>query len=94
MSEAIAERFAAPEAVHIRERVVVAPCSGRFAPLPPETITSEGEWVEPGQRLAEIRREGRAEEVVSSWRGWLMGMLALEGQPVRPGDALFWVWSC
>ncbi|MGH2694273.1 MAG: hypothetical protein ACRDJJ_05585 [Actinomycetota bacterium] len=94
MSEVMADTFTASEAVQIRERVVVAPCSGRFAPLPPETITSEGEWVEPGQGLAQIRRDGRAEEVVSPWRGWLMGMLALEGQPVRPGDALFWVWSC
>jgi hypothetical protein len=33
----------------IQERVFVSPCGGRFAPLPPEVFSSEGEWVEPGQ---------------------------------------------
>ena len=46
--------MAAPERLGIRERLVVAPCSGRFVPLPPETFTCEGEWVETGQALAHV----------------------------------------
>ena len=79
--------------VDIRERVVVAECSGRFWPLPPEVFTTEGEWVEPGAPLAEIHSGEDRTTVRSAFRGWVMGMLALPGQPVNQGDALFWIWS-
>jgi biotin carboxyl carrier protein len=87
------EIFAAAEVPTISERVVVAPHAGRFAPLPPEVFTADGEWVEPGQVLAEIRNGENNYEVRSPFRGWMMGMLALSGQPVREGEALFWIWS-
>lgn len=93
MATATAEAFASPEVTDIAERVVVAPCGGRFVPLPPEDFTTEGEWVEPGQKLGEIQQGESTVPVVSRWRGWMMGMLALEGQPVRAGEALFWIWS-
>jgi biotin carboxyl carrier protein len=81
------------DAANIRERVVVSPCSGRFHPLPPESFTTEGEWVEPGQVLAEVHNGESVVEVRSAFRGWVMGMLALDGQPVKDGDALLWIWS-
>jgi biotin carboxyl carrier protein len=81
----------APEEVSIRERLVVAPCAGRFEPLPPETFTCEGEWVEPGQALAHVTTNAAPQAVVSRFRGWVMGMLAVPGQPVARGDALFWI---
>ncbi len=87
------ETFAAPEATTMSERVVVAPCSGRFTPLPPETFTCEGEWVEPGQVVGEVRNGNGRVEVRSPFRGWMMGMLALSGQPVHEGEALFWIRS-
>jgi biotin carboxyl carrier protein len=74
-----------------RERLVVAPVAGRFSPLPADTFTTEGEWVEPGQALATVRAGERAVPVVSAFRGWVMGMLGLPGQPVRAGEALFWI---
>jgi biotin carboxyl carrier protein len=80
-----------PVAVGIRERLVVAPCSGRFLPLPPETFTCEGEWVEAGQHLAEVRTNAGDEPVLSAFRGWVMGMLAVPGGPVVAGEALFWI---
>ena len=83
--------FAVPETTTMLERVVVAPCSGRFTPLSPEDFSTEGEWVEAGQALAEIIRGGKREPVYSPFRGWVMGMLALPGQPVHQGEALFWV---
>lgn len=87
------EEFAVPERVGIRERLVVAPCAGRFLPLPAETFTSEGEWVEAGQALAHVKTNGADEPVVAGFRGWVMGMLAVPGQPVARGDALFWIRS-
>ncbi|MDQ3767447.1 MAG: hypothetical protein M3346_08895 [Actinomycetota bacterium] len=83
--------FAAPETTTMLERVVVAPCAGRFAPLSPEDFSTDGEWVEPGQVLAEVVKRGKGVPVRSPFRGWVMGMLALPGQPVHQGEALFWV---
>jgi biotin carboxyl carrier protein len=88
------EDAASAEMTFIPERVVVAPCSGRFVPLPPEVFTSEGEWVEPGQAVGEVHNGGGRMQVRSPFRGWVMGMIALPGQPVRAGEALFWVRSC
>ena len=83
--------FAVPETTAMVERVVVAPCPGRFAPMSPEEFSTDGEWVEPGQVLGEIVTAGKREPVCSPFRGWVMGMLALPGQPVHQGEALFWV---
>jgi biotin carboxyl carrier protein len=79
------------DVAHIGERLVIAPCSGRFAPLPPETFTTEGEWVEAGQTLATVADGTSEVPVVSAFRGWVMGMLAMPGQPVKKGEALFWI---
>lgn len=90
-SPADVDVYAVPEGASIRERLVVAPCGGRFLPLPPETFTCEGEWVEAGQSLAHVRTNTSTEEVVAGFRGWVMGMLAIPGQPVTRGEALFWI---
>jgi biotin carboxyl carrier protein len=90
---AVTDTFAASEVTSISERLVVAPCAGRFVPLPAEVFTTEGEWVEPGQVLAEVQQGGEKTPVRSPFRGWMMGTLALTGQPVREGEALFWIWS-
>lgn len=87
------EPLLAGNIIDIRERVVVAECQGRFWPLPPEIFTTEGEWVEPGVALAEIHCGDDIVLVRSAFRGWVMGMLAVPGQPVVQGEALFWIWS-
>jgi biotin carboxyl carrier protein len=86
------EEFApASEVTHIDEKVIVSPCAGRFFPLPPEVFTTEGEWVEAGQPVGEVQVNEETVVVRSPHRGWMMGMLAVVGQPVRSGEALFWV---
>lgn len=89
----VQESLTGENVLDIRERVVVASATGRFWPLPPEVFTAEGEWVEPGVALAEIKRGDERIPVRSAFRGWVMGMLALPGQPVTEGGALFWIWS-
>ena len=79
------------DATDIAERVVIAPCAGRFHPLPPEVFATEGEWVRAGQRLAEIHDGNEPVPVVSLFEGWVMGMLVVPGQPVSERDALFWI---
>lgn len=88
------EPAGAPEMLSIRERVVPSPATGRFVPLPPETFTTEGEWVEPGQALGEVHNNSDVTPVRSAFRGWVMGSLALPGQPVHEGEALFWIHEC
>lgn len=91
---ALAQEYVTGENVpNMRERVVVSPSVGRFWPLAPEVFTTEGEWVDPGTALAEIDLDGTRVPVVSAFSGWVMGMLPVSGQPVVPGDALFWIWS-
>jgi biotin carboxyl carrier protein len=76
-------------ATHINERLVISPCSGRFVPLPPKLFTTEGEWIEEGDSIAEIHTGQEKVPVVSIFSGWVMGMLAVPGQPVAAGVALF-----
>lgn len=85
------ETYAAAEVTVIPERVVVSPATGKFKPLPPEIFTTEGEWVQPGQILAQIHSGKSVVPVVCAFSGWMMGMLAVAGQPVDTGDQLFWV---
>jgi biotin carboxyl carrier protein len=93
LAHAHEEVLGAPETTPIQERMVVSPCSGKFVPHPPEVFTTEGEWVEPGYVLAEVQTGAERVPVRSGFRGWVMGMLALPGQPVHEGDALFWIRS-
>jgi biotin carboxyl carrier protein len=87
----IEQVYAAPEVTTIRERVVVSPATGKFIPHPPEVFTTEGEWVTEGQTLGEITVGHESVTVISAFTGWMMGMLAIAGQPVETGDQLFWI---
>ena len=80
-----------PEVTLMNERVVIAPATGRFHPLPPEVFTSEGEWVTVGTPLARIDTGSGVVTVESRFEGWVMGMLAIPGQPVTQRDPLFWI---
>lgn len=73
------------------ERIIAAPAGGVFQLRPPEVITSEGEIVHSGQVLGAIERNTGAVEVVSPHTGFLMGLLALPGERVRPQQPLAWV---
>lgn len=86
-------RFTATESPNLRERVVIAPISGRFHPRPPKHFATEGEWVEVDQVLAQVVAGEIEIEVRSRFRGWLMGMLCRPGQPVHEGDPLFWIYE-
>ena len=42
------------EQLTVRERLVLTPVTGRFTPLAPETVTSEGEIVRTGQAIGTV----------------------------------------
>ncbi|MHB8671742.1 MAG: hypothetical protein ACYDAD_14480 [Acidimicrobiales bacterium] len=79
------------ECLRIPERLVVAPTVGVFRPLPPETCTSEGEIIAEGQVLGVIECPGNRVPVLSSFCGFFMGMLAVEGERVRAGQPVAWL---
>ena len=79
------------EALSVLERVVVAPAVGVFRPRPPETVTTEGEIVEAGQVLGVVEASGDELSVRSPFTGWLMGMLAVDGERVREGQPICWL---
>jgi biotin carboxyl carrier protein len=79
------------ERLSVLERVVIAPSNGVFQPLPPETVTAEGEIVTIGQSIGTIESGGIITPVPSRFTGFLMGMLADAGERVRPGQPVAWL---
>jgi biotin carboxyl carrier protein len=79
------------EAFELSERVVVSPSAGRVALPPAATRTVEGEFVLRGDHVAVIRVGDREIPVRTQFRGWMMGFLVLDGQPIHPGDPIAWL---
>lgn len=81
----------AGEVLGVLERVVVAPTRGVFTPLAAPCVTAEGELVEAGQPIGTIESSGSNIEVLSPFTGFLMGMLAHEGERLREGEPVAWL---
>lgn len=80
------------EHVSIDERLILAPCDGKFRPTPPQHFTAEGEYVLEGQKVGAVMdTTGIEVPVVSRFTGWVMGQLALDGQPVTKDQAVLWL---
>ena len=77
--------------LRLAERLVVAPAAGIFRPLPPETVTAEGEIVRESQAVGRVEGPGQSVEVCSFFTGFLMGMLVEPGERVRPGQPVAWL---
>lgn len=77
--------------LHIPERLIAAPTAGVFRAAPPEVVCTEGEIVHAGQVVGTIEVTGEAVPVTSPHTGFLMGLLALPGERVRPDQPLAWV---
>jgi biotin carboxyl carrier protein len=75
----------------VPECVVLSPTSGVFRPLPPETVTVEGEIVYVGQTIGVIEASGESTPVCSRFTGFLMGMLAHADERVREGQPVAWL---
>lgn len=81
----------AGEVLGVLERVVVAPSRGVFTPLQSCGVTAEGGLVEKGQAIGTIESSGEAVDVVSPFTGFLMGMIAHEGERLREGEPVAWL---
>lgn len=81
----------AGEELRVLERVIVAPALGVFRPHTPEVVTTEGEIVTEGQSIGTLVCSGDEVEVRSPFTGFLMGMMAVEGERVREGQPVAWL---
>lgn len=80
------------EHLSIYERLILAPCDGRFEASPPQHYTAEGEYVLAGQSVGSmIGANGEQVPVHSEFSGWVMGFLVMDGQPVKKRQPVLWL---
>lgn len=81
----------AGERLAVAERVIVSPATGRFSPAQPEVVTAEGELIMEGQTIGVVEGPGVSVAVRSAFRGFLMEMVAADGQRVDEGQRIAWL---
>ena len=75
------------ESLSIDEKLVIAPCEGRFHPTAPQHYTAEGEYVLEDQIVGYINgSNGDEVPIFAQCSGWVMNFLVREGFPVRTGE--------
>lgn len=79
------------ETLSIPERLIVAPRSGIFRRLHVRPRPTDGYPVNQDDMIGEIRSLGISTPVRSPFAGFLVGVLAVEGERVRTGQAVAWV---
>jgi [acyl-carrier-protein] S-malonyltransferase len=76
------------ERLHMTERLVVSPSAGIYRATPASgTLTTGGEILAEGDVVGMVGEH----PVSSPFAGWLMGLLATEGQRVRKGQPIAWL---
>lgn len=78
------------EILSVPECAIVAPAVGTFRGLGDRQVYV-GDIIERGDVIGTVESLGTATPVQSPFRGHLVGILALEGERVRPGQALAWL---
>ena len=81
------------EVLHVRERIVLSPVTGRFVAFPHDEVDphAPGSLVLAGSPLAAVVTSGEAQSVTTPFTGVIAGRLAHDGERVREGQPLFWL---
>jgi biotin carboxyl carrier protein len=81
------------EALHVRERIVLAPVTGRFVVDTDDEIdpARPGALVLAGSPLGGVVGSGRTTAVTTPFTGVLAGLLAHDGERVREGQPIAWL---
>ena len=81
------------EVLHIRERIVLAPATGRFVAVPHDEVDphATGTLVLAGSPLAAVVSSGESQTVTTPFTGVIAGRLAHDGERVREGQPLVWL---
>ena len=75
------------EHLYVSERLVLSPAAGIFEPTPATREVTEGDVVEVGVVIGTVGDT----EVRSPFAGWLMGLLAVDGERVTVGQPVAWL---
>jgi biotin carboxyl carrier protein len=78
----------AGEVLSVPERLVVSPAIGAFRPDP---AASTGRVVDAGQPVGTVETARAPVAVRSPFTGPIMGLLAVDGERVRPGQPVAWL---
>jgi len=81
------------EVLHVSERIVLAPATGRFVAVPHDEVDPHrpGALVLAGSPLAAVITSGEAQAVTTPFTGVLAGLLAHDGERVREGQPVAWL---
>ncbi len=81
------------ETLDVRERIVLAPVTGRFVAVPHDEVDPHGPGtlVLAGSPLAAVVSSGQSQAVTTPFTGVIAGRLAHDGERVREGQPLFWL---
>ena len=81
------------EVLHVRERIVLAPATGRFVAVPADggDAARPGSLVLAGSAVAAVMSSGEEQTVTTPFTGVLEGMLAHDGERVREGQPVAWL---
>jgi biotin carboxyl carrier protein len=69
--------------------LVVTPAAGRIRLLPPRRFRAGKEVIEKGQPVARLEHGEHHTLVRAPFGGTVTSVLAIEGEPVRPGQPLY-----
>jgi hypothetical protein len=73
-------------------RVLVSPATGTVLLPDEDERPRPGEFLLPGDAVAVVRpRRGAGLAVCSPFRGWTVGYVVRNGQPVETGDPIAWL---
>lgn len=81
----------AGETLSVPERVVVAPATGIFHRLDGQIPMNAGDLVNRGDAIGVVQSLGVSTLIQSPFRGFLVAILASEGQRLRPGQPVAWL---
>jgi biotin carboxyl carrier protein len=81
------------EVLYVRERIVLAPATGRFVVVPADEVdpARAGQLVLKGESLASVVASGVEQPVTTPFTGVLAGLLAHDGERVREGQPVAWL---
>lgn len=81
------------EVLHIRERIVLAPATGRFVALPDDEFdpARPGSIVLAGSSMGAVLSSGESQTITVPFTGVLAGLLAHDGERVREGQPVAWL---
>jgi hypothetical protein len=80
------------EVLHVQERLVLSPVTGRFvADGDAAGPATAGDIVLAGSSVGDVVGSGETTPVTTPFTGVLVGLLALHGERVREGQPIAWM---